>query len=217
LAFPFESTLPHDERLFEVTLPCGRHAQRDPRFRVTHGGSLRAVEVCACAQNFLSESAHQLVLSHEAVAVHRVEVELCRVHDERWNLGQRIRDKARTWSDVCWDDLDPDEDPRLLFGLAELTFGTRNGLWPIAGTDRGETLFLVAAHGTAPWLLVEDGEGGWARYDMSFAEWLYRYFIGEDMAGPNSAVFYPGPVQLCRLPMSADERPEPWSGPDRGM
>ncbi|WP_093497385.1 hypothetical protein [Streptomyces sp. Ag109_O5-10] len=51
---------------------------------------------------------------------------------------------------MCWDDLDPDEDPRLLFGLAELTFGTRDGLWPIAGADRGETLFLAAAHGTAP-------------------------------------------------------------------
>ncbi|HET6353473.1 hypothetical protein [Streptomyces sp.] len=52
---------------------------------------------------------------------------------------------------------------------------------------------------------------------MSFAEWLYRYLIGEDMAGPNSSAFYPGPVQLRRLPMTADERSEPWSGPDRGM
>ncbi|TGZ14285.1 hypothetical protein DV517_57680 [Streptomyces sp. S816] len=69
---------------------------------------------------------------------------------ERWNLSQHIRDKARAWSDVCWDDLDPEEDPRLLFGLAELTFGTCDGLRPIAGTDRGETLFLVAAHDTVP-------------------------------------------------------------------
>lgn len=121
------------------------------------------------------------------------------------------------WSEVSWEDLDPDEDPRLLFGLTELRFATRNGLWPIASTDRGETLFLVAVHGTAPWLLVEDGEGGWTRYDMSFAEWLYCYLIGEDMAGPNTAAFYPGPVQLRRLPTSATERPEPWSGPDRGM
>ncbi|WP_328457487.1 hypothetical protein OG780_42380 [Streptomyces sp. NBC_00386] len=124
---------------------------------------------------------------------------------------------ARAWSAISWDDLDPDEDPRLLFGLTELSFGTRNGLRPIASTDRGETLFLVAADDTAPWILVEDGEGAWTRYDTSFAEWLYRYLIGEDMAGPNTSAFYPGPVQLCRLPMTADERPEPWSGPDRGM
>ncbi|WP_260474624.1 hypothetical protein [Streptomyces sp. WAC 05379] len=67
------------------------------------------------------------------------------------------------------------------------------------------------------WLLVEDGEGGWSQHRMSFAEWLYRYLIGEDMAGPNSSAFYPGPVQLRRLPMTTAEHPEPWSGPDRGM
>ncbi|MFE2474197.1 hypothetical protein [Streptomyces mirabilis] len=67
---------------------------------------------------------------------------------ERWNLGRNSRIKS--WSEVPWDDLDldADEDPRRLFGLDELSFGTRNGLW---------------------------------------------------------------------LPMSADERPEPWYGPDRGM
>ncbi|MFD7975305.1 SMI1/KNR4 family protein [Streptomyces sp. NPDC059071] len=138
---------------------------------------------------------------------------------ERWNLDQWITDTVRAWNDVPWDELDleADEDPRALFGLTELSFGTRNGLWPIASSDRGETIFLMAVDDTAPWFLVEDGEGGWARYDMSFAEWLYRYLIGEDMAGPNTSAFYPGPVQLCRLPMTADERPEPWSGPDRGM
>ncbi|MBP2034857.1 hypothetical protein [Streptomyces avidinii] len=120
-------------------------------------------------------------------------------------------------TEVSWHDVDPDADPRLLFGLTELSFGTPNGLWPIASTDRGETLFLVAVDETHLRLLVEDGEGGWAQYDMSFAEWLYRYLIGEDMAGPDTAAFYPGPVQLRRLPMAAGERPEPWSGPDRGM
>ncbi|MGW0468454.1 SMI1/KNR4 family protein [Streptomyces sp. NPDC003027] len=136
---------------------------------------------------------------------------------ERWNLGQWIRQTVRAWSEVPWEDLDPDEDPRLLCGLTELSFGTRDGLWPIASTDRGETLFLVAADSNAPWLLVEDGDGGWARYDMSFAEWLYRYLIGEDMAGLNSSAFYPGPVKLHRLPMTADERPDPCFGPERGM
>ncbi|KQX30471.1 MULTISPECIES: hypothetical protein [Streptomyces] len=69
----------------------------------------------------------------------------------------------------------------------------------------------------APWILVEDGEGGWARCDMGFAERLYRYLIGEDMAGPNTSAFCPGPVQLRRLPMADGERPEPWTGPYRGM
>lgn len=135
----------------------------------------------------------------------------------RWNLGDWIRDTARAWSEVSWEDLDPDEDPRSLFGLKELSFGTRNGLWPIASTDRGETLFLMAVDGTLSRILVEDGEGGWAQYEMSFAEWLYRYLVGEDMAGPNTSAFYPGPVQLRRLPLTADERPMPWSGPKRGM
>ncbi|MFF4519812.1 SMI1/KNR4 family protein [Streptomyces mirabilis] len=135
----------------------------------------------------------------------------------RWNLGDWIQDTACAWSEVPWDDLDADEDPRLLFGLTELSFGTSIGLWPIASTDRGETLFLTAADGALSGILVEDGEGGWAQYEMSFAEWLYRYLIGEDMAGPNTSAFYPGPVQLRRLPMAAGERPELWSGPERGM
>ncbi|MGW5276881.1 hypothetical protein ACWEQP_30895 [Streptomyces sp. NPDC004044] len=39
-----------------------------------------------------------------------------------WNLGQWIQDTIRAFSDVAWDelDLDPDEDPRELFGLEEL-------------------------------------------------------------------------------------------------
>lgn len=136
---------------------------------------------------------------------------------ERWNLGQWIRDTVRAWSEVPWDELglDADEDPCRLFGLEELSFGTRNGLWPIASTDRGETIFLLAAADT-PRILVSYDEIR-AEHRMSFSEWLYRYLIGEDMAGPNSSAFYPGPVKLQHLPMSADERPEPWYGPNRGM
>ncbi|MFD7335732.1 SMI1/KNR4 family protein [Streptomyces violascens] len=137
---------------------------------------------------------------------------------EPWNLGKWIQDTIQAWSEVSWEEvgLDADEDPRLLFGLKELTFGTPDGLWPIASTDRGETVFLIPGSDT-PHLVVEDGGIGWAEYRMSFAEWLYRYLIGEDMAGPNSSAFYPGPVKLEHLPMSADERPEPRYGPDRGM
>jgi hypothetical protein len=137
---------------------------------------------------------------------------------ERWNLVQWIRETVHAWNEVPWDelDLDADEDPRLLFGLEELEFGTANGLWPIADTDRGETVFLDSGS-VSPRLLIEDGEGGWTEHHMGFAEWLYRYLIGEDMAGPNSSAFYPGPVQLQRLPMTATERPEPWNGPMRGV
>jgi hypothetical protein len=135
---------------------------------------------------------------------------------ERWNLGAQIQSTVLAWSQVPWGDASPDEDPRVLFGLNELAFGTETGLWPITSTDRGETVFLLSGL-DAPSLLIEDGEGGWSRYAMSFAEWLYRYLIGEDMTGPNSSAFYPGPVKLQRLPMSAGERPESWYGPDRGM
>ena len=135
---------------------------------------------------------------------------------ERWNLTTQIRDTVQAWSAIAWDDvLDADEDPRLLFGLTDLTFGTDPGLWPITSTDRGETVFLVTGP-DAPWLLVSRDQE-WYRYDKSFAEWLYRYLIGEDMAGPNSSAFYPGPVELERLPMTSSERPQPWHGPSRGM
>ncbi|MCX5173438.1 SMI1/KNR4 family protein [Streptomyces antibioticus] len=134
---------------------------------------------------------------------------LSRPATERWNLGRDTRSAIQAWSKVPWDDLglDADEDPRKLFGRDELSFGTCDGLWPIASTDRGEAVFPIAS-ANSPRRLVTYHET-WAEYRMSFAEWLYRYLIGEDMSGPNSAVFYPGPVQLRHLPMTPDERPDP--------
>ncbi|MDR6980945.1 hypothetical protein J2X68_007687 [Streptomyces sp. 3330] len=128
---------------------------------------------------------------------------------ERWNLGQEIRATNQAWSEVPWDelDLDADEDPRQLLGLEELRFGTRNGLWPLASNDRGESIFLDAAADATR--LVVNYDETWAEHRMSFTEWLYRYLIGEDMTGPNRSAFYPGPVKLQHLPMSARERPEP--------
>ncbi|WP_415954011.1 SMI1/KNR4 family protein [Streptomyces sp. KLOTTS4A1] len=134
---------------------------------------------------------------------------------ERWNLGEGIRGGIEAWSGLSWDDFHVEGDPLQLFGLAELSFGTRDGLWPIVGSDRGENVFLAGADDD-PRFLVNFDET-WAEYRMSFAEWLYRYLIGEDMTGPNSAVFYPGPVKMEYLPMSVEDRPEPWYGPDRGM
>ncbi|MER7705390.1 hypothetical protein ABTX81_21175 [Kitasatospora sp. NPDC097605] len=40
---------------------------------------------------------------------------------------------------------------------------------------------------------------------------------GEDMVGPNSSAFHPGPVLLEPLPVSPDDRPAPMYGPERGM
>ncbi|MGW7449179.1 hypothetical protein [Kitasatospora sp. NPDC054795] len=51
---------------------------------------------------------------------------------------------------------------------------------------------------------------------MSFSEWLYRCPVGEDMVGPNSSAFHPGPARLEPLPISPDDRPTPIYGPDRG-
>ncbi|MFP8963228.1 SMI1/KNR4 family protein [Streptomyces nanhaiensis] len=137
-----------------------------------------------------------------------------------WNLGQWIEETVQAFSAVDWDglDLDADEDPRQLFGLPELAFGTPGGLWPLASTDRGETLFLVGgASGRDERFVIADGDGWWAEHRMPFAEWLYRYLIGEDMAGENSAVFYPGPVKRAYLPMAPGESTRVAYGPDRGM
>ncbi|MER6481787.1 hypothetical protein [Streptomyces filamentosus] len=41
---------------------------------------------------------------------------------------------------------------------------------------------------------------------MTFAEWLYRYLTGEEMAGWDSATSYPGPVRLEYLPTGPGER-----------
>jgi hypothetical protein len=134
-----------------------------------------------------------------------------------WNLGEWIGETVAAWQGVGWDsfDLPLDEDPRRLFGLEVLRFGTPDGLWPLASSDRGETVFLVADT-DAPRYLVAYCET-LVEHRIGFAEWLHRYLLGEDMTGPNSAVFYPGPVRLDPPPMPGADRTKPWYGPDRGM
>ncbi|MGA5014781.1 hypothetical protein ACPCAD_27820 [Streptomyces cellulosae] len=87
--------------------------------------------------------------------------------------------------------LDPGGDLRQLFGLDESSFGTHNGLWPFASTERGEIMFLIAAP-EAPRLLVSYDET-WAERRTSFDERLSRYLFGEDMGEPNTAAFTLGP------------------------
>ncbi|MFJ7176980.1 hypothetical protein ACIQXA_11355 [Streptomyces massasporeus] len=53
------------------------------------------------------------------------------------------------------------------------------------------------------------------RYDVGFAEWLYRYLQGEDMAGPNSSACYPGRVRFDALPYASKGKGEFWFGPAR--
>lgn len=52
---------------------------------------------------------------------------------------------------------------------------------------------------------------------MGFSEWLYRYLIGEEMAGWDSAAFYRGPVQLEYPPTGPGQRTQEAYGPERGM
>ncbi|MFV8127911.1 SMI1/KNR4 family protein [Streptomyces syringium] len=136
---------------------------------------------------------------------------------DRWNLGEWIRDTVKAWDAISWGD-EIDGDPRPSLGLTEMKFGTSEGLTPVASTDRGETIFLAKGATGQGWrVFVEDGEGEFFEYPISFSEWLYRYLIGEDMAGPNSSVLYPGPVKFESLPMrSGDERVVSY-GPDRNM
>ncbi|MGY0466640.1 SMI1/KNR4 family protein [Kitasatospora sp. cg17-2] len=140
---------------------------------------------------------------------------------ERWNLGKRIRETSRAWAELDWDRehwVDPEDSIRVVLGLQEVRFGTKDGLIPITGTDRGEYIFLAPLPDrTGHRICAVDHEGCWNEYRMSFSEWLYRYLVGEDMVGPNSSAFYPGPVLLQPLPMSPDDRPAPIHGPERGM
>ncbi|GAA3018067.1 hypothetical protein GCM10020229_31680 [Kitasatospora albolonga] len=91
-------------------------------------------------------------------------------------------------------------------------------LVPITSTDRGEYVFLAPLPDrTGQRICAAEHDGSWYEYRMSFSEWLHRYLVGEDMVGPNSAVFHPGPGLLEPLPMSPDDRPAPRYGPERGI
>ncbi|MEU6972103.1 SMI1/KNR4 family protein [Kitasatospora aureofaciens] len=140
---------------------------------------------------------------------------------ERWNLGKKIRETSQAWAGLDWnraDWLEPEENIRVVLDLQEVTFGTKDGLIPITSTDRGEYIFLAPLPDrTGHRICAVEHDGSWYEYRMSFSEWLYRYLVGEDMVGPNSSAFHPGPVLLEPLPMSPGDRPAPMYGPERGM
>ncbi|MFD8020471.1 hypothetical protein ACFV6G_08610 [Streptomyces lavendulae] len=137
------------------------------------------------------------------------------------NLGQEIRSEAEGWSEWrSWesDDLEPDADPRVICNRSQINFGSSDGLIPLASTDRGAAVFLAPeVHGYSDGIVVQGSEGDWVGHAMGFAEWLYRYLIGEEMAGWASGALHPGPVLLEYLPTGPDERTREAYGPARDM
>jgi hypothetical protein len=135
-------------------------------------------------------------------------------------LGEEIRSTSEVWTESRWEsyDLEPEADPRVICNRPQITFGTPDGLIPLASTDQGAAIFLAPeVHGFPDGVEAQGAEGEWGGHPMSFAEWLYRYLIGEEMAGWDSAVFYPGPVLLEYLPTGPGERTREAYGPERGM
>ncbi|WP_354405877.1 SMI1/KNR4 family protein [Streptomyces sp. PvP037] len=106
----------------------------------------------------------------------------------RWNLAEKIRSTSEAWSQVEWDEDEPEGDPRESLGVSELSFGDADGLIPIASTNRGETIFYAPKGGQgAGTLFVENGEGEFSEYSMGFAEWLWRWLKGEEVTGPGGS------------------------------
>jgi hypothetical protein len=131
----------------------------------------------------------------------------------RWNLGEWIEQTVAAFSR---SDLTDARCPGFPSGPR---FGGPDGLVPLAGTDRGEYVFGVVGGPSGEWRLLTCGgnEKDFYEYQLSFSEWMYRYLVGEDMFGPDSAVFYPGPVVFESLPMGEDDPFLTWHGPERGM
>ncbi|RST04396.1 SMI1/KNR4 family protein [Streptomyces sp. WAC07149] len=145
---------------------------------------------------------------------------LHRPTDGWWDLGTWMRRTSHLWSqeEVVRQGVEPHLDPRVICGLPTITFGTAEGLIPLAGTDQGHLIFLAPQVHEAPdGIVVLNREGEWTGYALPFAEWLYRYLTGEEMCGWNSTVFYPGPVHREHLPTGPGQQTRVVHGPPRGM
>ncbi|MER8188346.1 SMI1/KNR4 family protein [Kitasatospora sp. NPDC094015] len=130
-----------------------------------------------------------------------------------FNLAERVNRNVDTFRSIDWS------ASEALFRGEVPRFGAPDGLIPVAGADRGETIFLAKSKRLDIWHVVgfsSDGES-FHEYEMGFSEWLYRYFIGEEMIGPGSAAFYPGPLLVEDLPQSRGEMVARRHGPGRGM
>ncbi|MFG3280703.1 SMI1/KNR4 family protein [Streptomyces sp. NPDC048111] len=115
---------------------------------------------------------------------------------ELWNLLHWMRGTVEAFQECEWEEITATS-----LNPEQLSFGA-GGLVPLASTNGGEYLFLLARPGgAAPLLVVHVGDDDdFYEYDMSFAEWLYRYLTDEEMAGPNSSLGWAGPVQVHKLP-----------------
>lgn len=127
---------------------------------------------------------------------------------DAWNLGKWMRSTV-----------DAFRQSRLQGPEGEIRFGGPDGLVPLASTDRGEYVFGVRGRNGEGWTLMacDGNEPDFFAYRMEYAEWLYRYLIGESMFGPETEVFYPGPVIMETLPVGQSEESRVLHGPDRGM
>lgn len=53
-------------------------------------------------------------------------------------------------------------------------------------------------------------------YRMPFAEWFHRYPAGEEISGPGSGLFRPGPIPLDGMPTDERASASGRESPDRG-
>jgi hypothetical protein len=94
-----------------------------------------------------------------------------------------------------------------------MRFGTADGLLPVAGTSRSETVFLAPGAGSERWRIFVHTDGDFAEYRMGFAEWLYRCLSGEDAFGPGSEEPPTVPARLELFPARLGEPIETVYGP----
>ncbi|MFG3397905.1 SMI1/KNR4 family protein [Streptomyces parvus] len=129
----------------------------------------------------------------------------------RWNLGDWME---ATVNEFRRGDFSQADCPGFDDGAA---FGGPNGLIPLIDSDSGDYLFGAWESKKEAWrfLACNGDEQNFYEYRMPFAEWIYRYLAGENMLGPNSGVFSPGPIMLESMPMNPEERSETWYGPER--
>lgn len=100
-------------------------------------------------------------------------------------------------------------------GTDELRFGAPDGLTPLLGSDRGETVFLARDSAGKPLIFAENGEEEFFCQAIPFSEWLRQYVSGDDAVGPGSGILHPGPVKFRSLPMTPQDTESVWFGPER--
>ncbi|MFJ5880410.1 hypothetical protein [Kitasatospora cineracea] len=150
----------------------------------------------------IAETYAPVMLNHHLI--------LTRPGSQFFNLAEQMAPQLKGLEESDWD------GAGVTFRGARPTFGTPDGLIPVARTDRREGAFLVRSADGKDWhmaSIVLDGE--FVEYGMGFSEWLYRYLVGEDMFGPRTGVFYPGPLLIEDLPKAPGEGVTKRRGPAR--